>query len=423
MEGVLLLSLFLALAAIGLPIAFALGVSSIATLTILGVPYTAYFSRSMAGIDSFSLLAIPFFVFVGELLTGGGMSRRIIDFANSLIGWMRGGLGLVNVGGSVLFAGISGSSAADTAAIGGVLIPEMKRSGYDAGFAAAVTASSATIGSLIPPSVLLIIYGGISGLSIGSLFLAGVMPGLLFGGALFLLTWWIGRKQVGQSVSFSFRNVVWATRRALVTGVLPVLLVLGILRGIVTATEAGVIGVLYALVVGGLIYRELTWRDIVAMAVRSAEFTGVLLLLLGTATVFAWTLAFLGIPRQLLNLLTGMFTDPNVTVLVIVAFLLVFGMFVETISAATIVVPVLLPIGPALGLDPLHFGMIIVVTLLVGTVTPPVGILLYICAELAEISIGRAVKSIVPFLLVLIACVVVVAFVPQVSLWLPSLAR
>jgi tripartite ATP-independent transporter DctM subunit len=423
MEGFVLLGLFLVLAGLGLPIAFAMGVSSIATLTILGVPYTAYFARSIAGIDAFSLLAIPFFVFVGELLTGGGMSRRIIDFANSLIGWLRGGLGVVNVGGSVLFGGISGSSAADTAAIGGVLIPEMKRSGYDPGFAAAVTASSATIGSLIPPSVLLIIYGGISGLSIGSLFLAGVVPGLLVGGALFIITWWIGRKQVGQAVPFSLRNVFVTSRRAALTGLLPVLLVFGILQGVVTATEGGVIGVIYALFIGGFVYRELSLRSVVDMAVRSAEFTGILLVLLGTATVFAWTLAYLGIPKQILLLLTGAFASSNVIILVIIGFLLVFGMFVETVSAATIVVPVLLPIGPALGLDPLHFGMIIVVTLLVGTVTPPVGVLLYICAGLADISISRAVRSSLPFLVVLVACVIAVAFVPAISLWLPSLAQ
>lgn len=423
MEGVVLLVLFLALAGLGVPLAYAMGLSTVLAMLWLDVSLTAFFSRSIAGIDAFSLLAIPFFVFVGELLTGGGMSRRIIEFANSMIGWMRGGLGVVNVGGSVLFAGVSGSSAADTAAIGGVLIPEMKRAGYDPGFAAAVTASSATIGSLIPPSVLLIIYGGITGLSIGALFLAGVVPGLLVGFALFLLTWLKGRKQVGAEVAFSLANVWRTGRRSILAGLLPIVLVYGILRGVFTATEGGVIAVAYALLVGVVFYRELTLRDIATMAVRSAELTGVLLLLLATATSFAWVLAFVGLPRQVLTFLTSLTDNPRLIILIIIAFLLVFGMFVETVAAATITVPVLLPLGPALGLDPLHFGMIILTALLVGTVTPPVGILLYICAGIADISTMRAVRAILPFLVVLAICVVVVAFVPALSLWLPSIAQ
>lgn len=422
MEGLLLLGFFLVLAAIGVPLAYAMAISTFGALLVLDVPITALFSRSLTGINAFSLLAIPFFIFVGELLTGGGMSQRIIDFANSLVGWMRGGLGLVNVGGSVLFAGVSGSSAADTAAIGGVMIPAMKRSGYDAGFAAALTASSATIGSLIPPSVLLIIYGGITGLSIGALFLAGVLPGLAVGAALFVLAWWKGR-HVRAEVPFSVRNVWRTAGRSILAGLLPILLVWGILRGLFTATEGGVIAVVYAVVIGALVYRELTWRSVVRMAVRSGELTGVLLLLLFVATSFAWVLAFVGLPRQVVGFLTQLSDSPTVILIIIVAFLLLFGMFVETVAAATIVAPVLLPLGPALGLDPLHFGMIVITALLVGTVTPPVGILLYICAGLADISTMRAIRAVLPFLVVLALVVLAVAFVPALSTWLPSLMR
>jgi TRAP-type transport system large permease protein len=423
MEGVALLVIFLLLAALGVPLAFAMGLSAVAAMMLLDVSISALFTRSLAGIDAFSLLAIPFFVFVGELLTGGGMSRRLIAFANSMFGWMRGGLGTVNVGASVLFAGVSGSSAADTAAIGGVMIPAMKRSGYDASFAAAVTASSATIGSLIPPSVLLIIYGGITGLSIGSLFLAGVLPGLLVGALLLALTWWLGRRQVGPEQAFSFAKLFDTAKKAILAGFLPLLLVVGILRGLFTATEGGVIGVAYALIVSVFVYRELNLREIGRMAVRSAELTGVLLLLVSMATSFAWVLAYVGLPRQILGVLLTVSTNPTVMLLILIGFLLVFGMFVETVAAATIVVPVLLPLAPALGLEPLHFGMVIVVTLLVGTVTPPVGILLFICAGIADISIGRAVRASLPFLGVLAICVGLVAFVPQLSLWLPSLAQ
>jgi len=423
MESAILLGVFLLLAVLGVPLAFAMALStSFVMMFVLDISLTAFFSRAFAGIDAFSLLAIPFFVLVGELLTGGGMSQRLIDFANSFIGWMRGGLGNVNVGASVLFGGVSGSSAADTAAIGGVMIPQMKRAGYDPGFAAAVTASSATIGSLIPPSVLLIIYGGISGLSIGALFLAGVGPGLAVGVFLFLYTWWRGRKQVGAEVPFSIRNIGRTFVRAGLTGVLPVLLVWGILTGATTATEAGVVGAVYALIIGRFVYRELTWGMIYRMAAKTAELTGALMLLLFTATAFAWVLAFVGLPRLIIEGIFLISDNRTVIVLVVIVFLLIFGMFVETIAAATIIAPVLLPLGAVLGFDPLHFGMILIMTLLVGTVTPPVGILLFICQGIAEIDTRTAVKAIAPFVGVLALVVVLVAFVPALTTWLPSIA-
>ena len=423
MESAILLGIFLLLATLGVPLAFAMGLSTTFVMVfVLDISLTAFFSRAFAGIDAFSLLAIPFFVLVGELLTGGGMSQRLIDFANSLIGWMRGGLGNVNVGASVLFGGVSGSSAADTAAIGGVMIPQMKRAGYDPGFAAAVTASSATIGSLIPPSVLLIIYGGISGLSIGGLFLAGIGPGLVVGLFLFVYTWWRGRQQVGAEVPFDLQNIVRTLRRAGLAGVLPVLLVWAILTGATTATEAGVIGAVYALVVGHFVYRELTWSSIYRMTARTVELTGSLMLLLFTATAFAWVLAFVGLPRLVIEGIFSISENPAVVILIVVAFLLVFGMFVETIAAATIIAPVLLPLGAELGFDPLHFGMIVILTLLVGTVTPPVGILLFICQGIAEVDTRTAVRAIAPFVLVLAAVVVLVAFIPALTTWLPSIA-
>lgn len=424
MESAILLGAFLLLAALGVPLAYAMGVSTaFVMIFVLDISLAAFFSRAFAGIDAFALLAIPFFVFVGELLTGGGMSKRLIDFANSLMGWMRGGLGNVNVGASVLFGGVSGSSAADTAAIGGVMIPEMKRAGYDPGFAAAVTASSATIGSLIPPSVLLIIYGGIAGLSIGDLFLAGVGPGLTVGLFLFLYTWWRGRQQVGAEVPFSPANVGRTFLRAGLTGILPALLVWGILSGATTATEAGVVGAVYSLLLGKYIYRELTWRSVLRMAAKTAELTGALMLLLFTATAFAWVLAFVGLPRLIIETIFSISENPSVIIIIVVLFLLVFGMFVETIAAATIVAPVLLPLGQAIGFDPLHFGMIVIFTLLVGTVTPPVGILLFICQGIAEVSTTKAVRAIAPFIAVLLGVAMLVAFVPELSTWLPSLAE
>lgn len=421
MEATALLLIFLGLAVVGVPVAVSLGVSSLCVLFLLDISLTAYFSRAIAGIDVFSLLALPFFVFVGELLTGGGMSRRIVSFAEASFGWIRGGLGLVNVGGSIFFAGISGSSAADTAAIGGVLIPEMKRAGYKPEFAAAVTASSATIGSLIPPSVLLIIYGGISGLSVGSLFLAGVGPGLLVGVALLVSTWLLGRSQVPLTATFSLAKLVLTGKRAILAAGLPALLVYGILSGLVTATEGGVLAVAYSLVVGKFVYRELSWSDIGAMSVRTATFTGALLFLLANAVTFAWVLTYLQVPAGLLSLLVSLSDSRLSLFLVLLAFLLFLGMFIDTISAAIIAVPLLSPIGATLGLDPLHFGLIVAFSLLVGTVTPPVGILIFICAGIADIEVARVFRAAAPFIAILLVCVMIVAFIPAVSLWIPSL--
>jgi tripartite ATP-independent transporter DctM subunit len=420
MTGLLLLLGFLALVGLGIPIAYAMGLSTVVALLVLDIPMSVFFTRTVASINSFSLLAIPFFILAGDLLTQGGISKRLIAFADSLVGWTRGGLAMVNVSASVLFAGVSGSAAADTVAVGGVMIPAMKREGYAPGFAAAVTAASSTIGPLIPPSVLLILYGGISGLSISALFLAGVLPGLVVAFLLLTTAWWIGRKQVAQKAAFSPSNVVRTFGRAFWGILLPAALVIGILAGAFTATEGGVIIVIYALIISKFVYRELAWEQLIPIMVRSSIMSGVLMLLVGMAAAFAWVLAFAQVPQLILDGLTGLSTNPTVVLLFIVGFLLVFGMFVETVSALIITVPVLFPLGAALGFDPLHFALVIVTTLLIGTVTPPLGILLYICAGIAGTSIGSAIRASLPFIVVLVAAAVLVALVPGLSTWLPQ---
>ena len=422
MTGVILLGLFLLLVALRVPIAFAMGISTVISLFLLDVPLDVFFTRVMASVDSFSLLAIPFFILAGDLLTSGGISDRLIRFANSVIGWARGGLGMVNVSASMLFAGISGSAAADTVAVGGVMIPAMKREGYRPAFASAVTAASSTIGPLIPPSVLLILYGGITGVSISALFLAGIVPGILVGFILLLTAWLIGRKQVGKQSELSPRLVGTSMVKAALGLVIPVGLVLGILGGVFTATEGGVVVVVYALIVSMLVYRELSWRDLGPLLVRSSVMSGVLMVLVAMAAGFAWVLAFARVPQTLLDAVTGLTTDPTLILLLIVAFLLVFGMFVETIAATIITVPVLFPLGEAAGLDPIHFAIVVVMALLIGTVTPPLGILLYICAGIANTSVGSAIREVLPFILALVAAVLVVALVPQLATFVPGLA-
>lgn len=423
MTGPLLLLAFLILVVAGVRIAYAMGITAIAALLLLDIPTSAFLTRSVASINSFSLLAIPFFVIAGDLLTAGGISRRIIRLAESFFGWMRGGLGVVNVGSSVLFAGVSGSAAADTAAVGGVLIPEMKRAGYRPGFAVAVTAASSTIGPIIPPSLLMIIYGGITGVSIGSLFLAGIIPGLFLGVTLMIIAWWLGRRQAPAVTQFTLRNIWNATRQGILGIVIPVIIIGGILFGFFTATEAGVIVLAYSFIVAKFIYRDLTNREFIAVMVRSAVLSGVLMLIVAMAASFAWVLAYSNTPQAMVSVLTSLSDDPTVVMLLVVVLLLVVGMFVETIAAMIITVPVLFPLGEVMGYNPLHFALVIMMTLLIGTVTPPLGVLLYVAAGIGKVSIGKAIKESVPFVAVMIATVLIVALVPAITTWLPSLQQ
>lgn len=421
MIGLVLLLVFILLAIAGVRLAYAMALTAIFAFILLDIPTAAFFTRSVASINSFSLLAIPFFVVAGDLLTAGGISRRIINLAESFFGWMRGGLGLVNVGTSVLFAGVSGSAAADTAAVGGIMIPEMKRAGYRPGFAVAVTATSSTIGPIIPPSILMIIYAGITGVSTGALFIAGIVPGLFLGFTLMVLAWWIGRKQAAGVTAFSFRTILVSARRGILATLIPVIVIGGILFGFFSPTEAGVIVLAYAFVIAKLVYRELTNREFLAVMVRSSVLSGVLMLIVAMAATFAWILAYVGTPQAMVAFLTQLSDDPTVVMLLIVVFLLIVGMFVETIAAMIITVPVLFPVSEALGYDPLHFALVVILTLLVGTVTPPLGVLLYVAAGIGQVSIFDAIKESAPFIAVMIATVFVVALVPEIVTWLPSL--
>jgi tripartite ATP-independent transporter DctM subunit len=421
MTGILLLTVFLLLTFAGVPIAYAMGLSTVAALLFLDVPTTVFFTRTIASINSAGLLAIPFFIIAGDILTAGGISGRLIAFANAAFGWIRGGLGVVSVASMMMFSGISGSAAADTVAVGGVMIPGMKKQGYDAGFAAALIAASASLGPIIPPSILLIIYGGITGVSVGALFVAGVVPGVILGVILMAIAWWLGRKQVADRGQFRLGLFLRTFVTAFLGLLLPVLLVVGILGGVFTATEAGVVVILLALVISMCIYRELPVRALGSILLRSTVLTAVLMLIVAMAAGFAWVLAYTRVPQTILTALTSLTTNPTLIMLIVIAFLLVVGMFVETVAAAIITVPILFPLGESLGYDPLHFALVIVMALMIGTITPPLGVLLYMCAAIGRVSVGRAIRASGPFVVVLIATVVLIALVPATVTWLPSL--
>jgi C4-dicarboxylate transporter DctM subunit len=373
-------------------------------------------------VDSLPLLAIPYFILAGALMEHGGISLRLVKFATAVVGHIRGGLGMVAVVASMIFAGISGSAAADTSAIGSIMMPAMIRRGYKRGFVVVLQASAGTIGPIIPPSILMIIYGSMTGLSIGRLFLAGFIPGVLVGLSLMALTYYYARRDGYEGEPrATWRETIAATWEALPAMALPVVIIGGILAGVFTATEAGVTAVVYALIVGFSVYGELSLKDLPRIFANAAMTSFGLMFIVANAAMFGWVLAREEFPRLTVGLLTSLTSDPHVIMLLVILFLLLLGCFVETISAMIIFVPMLFATGAAYKLDPVHFAMVIVIMLLIGTITPPVGILLYLTCAMTKTPISEALRYVTPFVIVMMAVVILVAFVPQISLFVPNL--
>ena len=408
---------------VGMPVALAMGLSALVVVLLKGETSPLVMAQRMfVGVDSLPLLAIPYFILAGALMEEGGISLRLVRFASTVVGHIRGGLGMVAVVASMIFAGISGSAAADTSAIGSIMMPAMIRRGYKRGFVVVLQASAGTIGPIIPPSILMIIYGSMTGLSIGRLFLAGFIPGVLIGLSLMALTYYYACRDGYEGESrASWRDTLVATWEALPAMALPVVIIGGILGGIFTATEAGVTAVVYALLVGFFVYRELKLRDLPRILANAAMTSFGLMFIVANAAMFGWVLAREEFPRLTVGLLTSLTNDPDVILLLVIVFLLLVGCFVETISAMIILVPMLFTTGAAYRFDPIHFAMVIVILLLIGTITPPVGILLYLAAAMTKTPISETLKYIFPFVLAMLAVVILVAYVPQVSLFVPNL--
>jgi tripartite ATP-independent transporter DctM subunit len=406
----------------GVPVAISLGLASAAYLLMADIPLVVIPQKFYAGIDVFVLLCIPGFILAGNLMNAGRITEAIIGFANALVGWIRGGLGLTNIAGSMLFAGISGTAVADAASIGAVMIPGMKKSGYPAGFSAAVTAASSTIGPIIPPSVPMIIVGALAEISVGRMFLAGAVPGLLLGLGLMAACYqmarrhnyprqpWEGFRRLGRS----FLGAVWAlAMTALIIG--------GLMSGKVTPTETSIVASLYAFVVGVFVYRGLKLRHVPKVMVDSAVASAGILVLVGFANVFGWILASEQIP-QLLAATVLSITDNKILVILIINLLLLFvGMFMETIAALIILFGPLLAVAQSVGIDPVHFATFAVLNLMIGLTTPPVGVCLFICSNIARVPLGVVVRALAPFLLVNLFVLLLVSYIPALSLWLPNL--
>lgn len=419
-----LVGVMLASCLIGLPLVFSLLGAALVTFVLFrpDVPLEVVAQFFTAGLEHYSLIAVGFFFFVGELMNRGGITQRIVDFANALVGCIRGGLAHVNILSSMLFAGISGSAVADTAAIGSVLIPSMKKAGYSSSFSAAVTETSSVVGPIIPPSIPMIVFAVMAEVSVGKMFIAGILPGILVGVALIAVAYVISRRRgYPKDSEISFQRIVRTGIPALVALIAPVIIVGGVLGGVFTATEAGAVAAVYCFIVGRFILRELTWLDCWDSLVRAAIGTATVMVILGAATVFAWLAAEMQVSQKVANLMFAISREPWAFLLMINIFLLIVGLFLDPLPALIIVVPIFFPVALQMGVDPIHFGIIVVINLLIGLVTPPVGFLIYMTSSIADISPEKVMRESLPFLVVLVAVLLLVTYVPALTLTLANL--
>ncbi len=419
---ILLISL-LVLFAINTPIAIAIGASSVLAILLQGdFPLMMIAQRMFSGTDSFHLMAVPLFMFAGVLMEAGGISRRIIDFANALVGWLPGGLAAVTIVSAMFFAGISGSAAADAAAVGAILIPAMKRSGYDADFAAAVQASGGSIGVIIPPSIPMIIFGFLTGASIGQLFAAGILPGILIGLSLILVSTIISLKYgYSATIPFSFRETWTTFKRALLAMGAPIIILGGILTGVFTATESAAVAVIYAMLVGMLVYRKIKIRDLFPLFRDGAVTAAIVMFIIAMASIFSWIAAIEDIPAQLAGGLLSLTDNPIILLLLINLVLLIAGTFVETTAALILLVPMITAMLPALHIDLIQLGVIVVTNLAIGMLTPPMGICLIVSCSISGSTLGAISRRILPFLAILLVDLLIISFYPPLTLWMAKL--
>ncbi len=425
MELVILFGVFAVLLLVGVPVAFALGASAIATMAWLDIPMIVAFQRMAAGMNVFALMAIPFFIYAGELMNHSGIAERLVRFAHSLLGRVRGGLGQVNVLASMMFGAVSGSAVASASAMGSALVPIMKEEDYDPDYSVNVTISAATTGLLIPPSHNMIIYAiAAGGLPIGALFLAGIVPGLMLGMALMVVAYVLARRRgypAGESPGWL---VVAKTFVYAIPGLLSaVIIVGGILSGVFTATESSAIAVIYTMVVSTLVYRSLDRKAFIRASLSAVRTTAMVLLVIGTAAAFGWVLAVTEVPLRLSNAMLEISSNPIVILLLINLILLALGTFMDMSPLIVISTPIFLPVAIELGIDPVHFGIIMILNLGTGLITPPVGSVLFVGSAVGGVRIEEAIRGLWPFYLAFIVMLGLVTYVPAISMTLPSLLQ
>ncbi len=398
----------------------AMGLAGFVFVMAVGIPGLVIPQKVAMAVNSFPLLAAPLFILMGNVMNSSGISYRIFDFAKAVVGWMRGGLCHANIVGSVIFAGMSGSAVADAAGLGTVEIEAMKKEGYDAETAGAITAASATIGPIIPPSLPMIVYGVAAETSIGALFIAGIIPGLLMAAALMVMVRRLAIRRNLPSHPWEGWGELWrAFRRAFWALMAPVLLIGGMLSGVFTPTEAASVAVIYALVLGLFVYREFSVRDLPRLILDTVETTGVVTALVMTASLLGYCITIARIPQEFGAWLTSLTTNPLVYLLIVNVLLLVVGCFMEALAAMLVLIPILVPSAIALGIDPVQFGVIFVLNLMIGTITPPVGVVLFVTAKVAGVPFERLARATVPYLWALIAVLALITVWPDVTTFLP----
>lgn len=415
-----LIPLLLILIVVGIPIAFSLGFVSIIGILFTDPSLLINLPRRVfSGVNNFTLVAVPLFILAGELMTKGGISKRLIDFSKTIVGPLPGGLAMVVVLASMFFSALTGTAIAAAAAIGGMMIPAMKKEGYDIGFSTSLVATSATIGPIIPPSIVLILFGVIASVSIGDLFVAGVIPGILMGIALMAYSYVVGRKQNYRSSEqrATVKEIVKGAKDAVLALLMPIIIIGGIVSGIFSPTESGVVAVVYALLIGMFVYKEIRMEDFWPILLNTAKTTASIVFLIGTASLFIWFLSFKRIPNQLIEMMGGISDNPILLLLIINIVLLIAGTFIDTISAVSIFTPLFLPMILAAGVDPIHFGIIMAVNLTIGMVTPPLGVCLFVTASIAKIKVPKMFRHLFPQIALLIAVLFVVTYIPEIILF------
>lgn len=415
----ILFTVFVLLVFLGVPVSFVLGIASLAAIYFAAdYPLQIVIQRMFTGIDSFPLMAIPFFMLAGTLMERGGITKRIVGFALAIVGSLRGALAHVVSITGVVMGGISGSGVADTAAIGTIMIPEMKKRGYDVPFSAGLVAAAGSIGLIIPPSIAMILYGVTAGTSIGDLFVAGFLPGVLIAVGLMLVAHLYAVKRGyptepamnGPEKWVRFREAIWAL-------MMPVIIIAGIRMGVFTPTEGGVVAAVYAIVVGKFVYKELHWRDFPQIFCAATVNTAVISFLIATASLFSWLLASEQIPQQISAAMLQLSDNKYVILLMIIGLLLIVGMFLDSGPALILLVPVLVPIASALQINLTQFGLMMVITLTIGLLTPPVGTALYVASNTSGVPLGRLSVAILPFIGVMLVVLLLIAFIPGLTTW------
>ena len=416
---VLLFILFL----IGIPICFSLGLVSVFGMVQGATPMIVVIQRLFTGADSTALIAIPLFILAGGLMVQGGISNRIVSFADALIGHFPSGLALVSILACMFFAAITGSAIAATAAIGGIMIPIMREKNYEDTFSAPLIACGGSIGPIIPPSIPLLLYGTMANVSVGKLFIGGFIPGIIMGAGLMLYSYMVGKKRryVGREKRASREEILKTGKDALLALIMPIIIIGGILSGIFTATESGAIACAYAIIIGGFVYKELKWKNMFSLLVDCAKSTGQVLVVVACASLFTWVITVAQVPQTVSALLSESIHSSVLLLLIINIILLIAGTFIDTTSALVIFTPLFLPLVQAMGIDLIHFGLVMAVNLTIGMCTPPLGVCRFVSGSIAKVSLKDQMRDLVPMLGVLLVVLMIITYIPQTVTFLPEL--